>query len=71
MKPVKDAATALSMSDHAISERSAMSKHMLPYTRARKKICDQRGGGGVREQRRHCHGVGWERGKDFGGGGEL
>ena len=37
-----------------------LSPQTLPRARARKKVCDQRGGGGVREQRRHRHGVGWE-----------
>ena len=60
------AATALSTSGRAISWRSAVSKRMLLCARPWKKSCDQRGGGGVREQRchRHRHGVGWERGKN-------
>ena len=63
MKSKKDAAAVLSTSDLAVSKRSAMSKHMLPCTRAWEKVCGQRGGGGVLEQRRHCHGWGGSRGK--------
>ena len=61
MESKKDVAVALSTPGRAISWRRAESKHVLPHARPRKKVCDQRGGGGVREQRRHRHGVGWER----------
>ena len=56
------AATALSTSGRAISWRSAVSKRMLLRARPWKKICDQRGGGGIREQRCHRHRVEWEKG---------
>ena len=57
MESKKDVAVALSTSGRAISWRRAESKHVLPHARPRKKVCDQRGGGGVREQRRHRHAV--------------
>ena len=62
MKSKKYAAAVVSTSGRAGSKRRVVSQRMLPRARARKEVCDQRGGGGVREQRRHCHGVGWEEG---------
>ena len=62
MKAKKYAAAVVSTSGRAGSKRRVVSQRMLPRARARKEVCDQRGGGGVREQRRHCHGVGWEEG---------
>ena len=61
MKAKKYAAAVVSTSGRARSKRKVLSLQMLPRARARKKVCDQRGGGGVREQRRHRHGVGWEK----------
>ena len=63
MKSKKYAAAVVSTSGRAGSKRRVVSQRMLPRARARKEVCDQRGGGGVREQRRHCHGVGWEEGE--------
>ena len=61
MKAKKYAAAVVSTSGRARSKRKVVSLQMLPRARARKKVSDQRGGGGVREQRRHRHGVWWER----------
>ena len=57
----KDAAVAASTPGRAISERTTVPERMSRHTRLYKKVCDRRGGGEVREQRRHRHRVGWEK----------
>ena len=57
METKKDVAAALSTSGRVISWRRAVSRHVLLRTRPWDKVCDQRGGRGVREQRRHRHGA--------------